>query len=271
MRSILAGLDHEETLMTQSAQSTHAGRIALITGAATGIGRATAIAFANAGANLALADIDSAQMDQTRRLAEQAGAKVLCLSADLSSTAQVERMVAQTVSRFGRIDCAFNNAGISGEIAPLADSSEDNWDTVIGINLKSVWACMKYEIRQMLTQGAGAIVNTASVLGLVGGARAPAYVASKHGVMGLTKSAAIAYAAQGIRVNAVCPGYIETPLIDKVMQQHPEYRDQIIAQHPIGRMGSPEEIAQAVLWLCSDGASFVTGHGLAADGGFVAR
>ena len=201
-------------------QSNGADRFALITGAATGIGRATAIAFAKTGVHLALADIDPAELAQTHQLIERPGLRIVCCQADLADVGQVANVIQETVAQFGRIDYAFNNAGISGELAPLAESTEENWDRVIGINLKSVWACMKYEIQQMLTQGHGAIVNTASVLGMVGGARSPAYVASKHGVMGLTKSAAIAYAAQGIRVNAVCPGYIETPLIDKVMRQH---------------------------------------------------
>ena len=246
-------------------------KVVLVTGAATGIGRASAIAFAREGARLAIADVDDAQAQQTERLATAEGAQVLRLRVDVADTAQVERMVARTVERFGRLDCAFNNAGIAGMIAPVADSTEENWDRVIGINLKGVWACMKFELRQMLAQGGGAIVNTASVLGSVGSVASPAYVASKHGVMGLTRSAALAYSAAGIRVNAVCPGYIDTPLMDKALAGREEMRPLIIAQHPIGRMGTPEEVAAAVLWLASDAASFVTGHGLAADGGFLAH
>jgi NAD(P)-dependent dehydrogenase (short-subunit alcohol dehydrogenase family) len=246
-------------------------RIVLITGAATGIGRASALAFAREGASLALVDIDTVQMEQTAKAAGELGAKTLCLQVDVAQVAQVQKMVSDTVSHFGRLDCAFNNAGVAGGILDLAQSTEENWDRVININLKSVWASMKYELQQMLTQGSGSIVNTASVLGLVGGPVSPAYTASKHGVIGLTKSAAIAYAPKGIRINAVCPGYIETPLIDKVMTANPEYRPQVIARHPIGRMGTAEEIAAAVLWLSSDSASFVTGLGLAADGGFTAQ
>ncbi len=246
-------------------------RVALVTGAATGIGRATALAFAREGARLALADVDEAEASETERQCTALGAQVLRIRADVALAADVERMVARSIERFGRLDCAFNNAGISGALAMHADSSEENWDRVVGINLKGVWACMKYELRQMLAQGGGAIVNTASVMGMVGSAFTPAYVASKHGVMGLTRSAALAYAASGIRVNAVCPGYIETPLIEKVFDSRPELRPQVVAKHPAGRLGNPEEIAAAVLWLCSDAASFVNGHGLAADGGYLAQ
>ncbi len=247
------------------------GRVALVTGGATGIGRATALAFAREGAHLAIADIDETESAETERQCAALGAQVLRIRADIALTTEVERMVASTVERFGRLDCAFNNAGISGELAAHADSSEENWDRVVGINLKGVWACMKYELRQMIAQGGGAIVNTASVMGMVGSAYTPAYVASKHGVMGLTKAASLAYAASGIRVNAVCPGYIDTPLIAKVFDGRPELRPQIVARHPAGRLGTPEEIAAAVLWLCSDAASFVNGHGLAADGGYLAQ
>jgi NAD(P)-dependent dehydrogenase (short-subunit alcohol dehydrogenase family) len=247
------------------------GRVALVTGAGTGIGRAAALSFAREGARLAIADIDETEAAETERRCVLLGAQVLRIRADVAVTAEVERMVAGTVERFGRLDCAFNNAGISGALAAHADSSEENWDRVVGINLKGVWACMKYELRQMLAQGGGAIVNTASVMGMVGSAFTPAYVASKHGVLGLTKSAALAYAAAGIRVNAVCPGYVETPLIAKVFDTRPELRPQVVARHPAGRLGTPEEIAAAVLWLCSDAAAFVNGHGLAADGGYLAQ
>lgn len=246
-------------------------KVVLVTGAATGIGRASAIAFAREGARLAIADIDDREARQTELLAIAEGAQVLRMRVDVADTAEVERMVGRTVERYGRLDCAFNNAGIAGTIAPIADSTEENWDRVVGVNLKGVWACMKHELRQMLAQGGGAIVNTASVMGHVGSPLTPAYTASKHGVMGLTKSAAIAYAASGIRVNAVCPGYIDTQMIARAFEGRPEVRQMVIAQHPVGRLGTPEEIAEAVLWLCSDAAAFVNGHGLAVDGGYLAR
>jgi NAD(P)-dependent dehydrogenase (short-subunit alcohol dehydrogenase family) len=182
-------------------------------------------------------------------------------------------MISKTVETYGRLDCAHNNAGIgSRPRAPLHECPEETWDRVLGINLKGVWLCMKYEIIQMLQQGGGAIVNTASIMGLVGSwSGTAAYNASKHGVVGLTKTAALEYATAGIRVNAVCPGYIQTPLIEDALTSNPALEAQIVARHPIGRMGKPEEIAEAVVWLCSDAASFVTGHTMTVDGGYVAQ
>ena len=251
-------------------QSNGADRFALITGAATGIGRATAIAFAKTGVHLALADIDPAELAQTHQLIERPGLRIVCCQADLADVGQVENVIQETVAQFGRIDYAFNNAGISGELAPLAESTEENWDRVIGINLKSVWACMKYEIQQMLTQGHGAIVNTASVLGMVGGARSPAYVASKHGVMGLTKSAAIAYAAQGIRVNAVAPTFVETELTAAYLSD-PDQRAYVLSSIPQGRLATASDVAAAVAFLASTQAQSITGTTLLVDGGWVAK
>ena len=184
-------------------------------------------------------------------------------------------LVGQTVSTYGRLDCALNNAGIQGDIRQTAECSQENWDRIIATNLTGVWLCMKHEIPHMLNQGGGAIVNTASNFGLVGSNGMPAYSASKHGVLGLTKTAALEYAKSGIRVNAVCPGPVQTPLVDKVLAAQPELGDQIIkaieAREPVGRMGQPEEIAEAVVWLCSDAASFVTGTAMSVDGGFVTQ
>jgi NAD(P)-dependent dehydrogenase (short-subunit alcohol dehydrogenase family) len=173
------------------------------------------------------------------------------------------------LKKYGRLDCAFNNAGIEGKSAALAESTEEVWDSVVGVNLKGVWLCMKYELRQMLKQGSGAIVNNASVMGLVASPTNPVYTASKHGVVGLTKSAALAYAQSGIRVNAVCPGYVQTPLVDRKFAGLPERKDAATARQPIGRMGTAKEIAAAVVWLFSDAASFVIGHTLTIDGGYV--
>lgn len=200
-----------------------------------------------------------------------AGGEATFVRADVSQTAEVEALVRRTVETFGRLDCAHNNAGIEGELAATADCAEANWDRTIAINLKGVWLCMKYEIPQMLQQGGGAIVNTSSVAGLVGFPNLPAYVATKHGVAGLTRTAALEYAEQGIRVNAVCPGVIQTAMIDRIVGGDAAAEAQFTALEPVGRMGSPAEVAQVVVWLCSDAASFVTGVAMPVDGGFVAQ
>jgi NAD(P)-dependent dehydrogenase (short-subunit alcohol dehydrogenase family) len=246
------------------------GRTALVTGGGSGIGRATALAFARAGANVVVADIDVAGGNETLALiGSLAGGHFV--EADVSKSPAVEALVKVTVETFGSLDFAFNNAGIQGEISQTVDCTEENWDRIIGINLKGVWLCMKYEIAQMLKQGAGAIVNNSSNFGLVGSNGMPAYSASKHGVIALTKTAALEYAQSGIRVNAVCPGPVETPLVTKIIERQPEIVDAITEREPIGRMGQPEEIASAVVWLCSDEASFVVGATLPVDGGFVAQ
>ncbi|MGE3541089.1 MAG: SDR family oxidoreductase [Candidatus Tectimicrobiota bacterium] len=249
------------------------GKVALVTGGASGIGRATALALAREGARLVVADLQADGGQQTAHMITEQGGEALFVRVDVSQAAEVAAMLSQTVEAYGRLDCAHNNAGIgSRPRAPLHECTEEAWDRVLNINLKGVWLCMKYEIIQMLKQGSGAIVNTASIMGLVGSwSGTVAYNASKHGVVGLTKTAALEYANAGIRVNAVCPGYIRTPLIDSSLAVQPELEAQIIARHPVGRMGRPEEIAEAVLWLCSDAASFVTGHTMTVDGGYVAQ
>jgi NAD(P)-dependent dehydrogenase (short-subunit alcohol dehydrogenase family) len=247
-----------------------AGKATLVTGGGSGIGKASALAFAREGARVVVADVNAAGGEETVRLIQDTGGEAAFVRADVSQAGPVEAMVQHAVSVYGGLDCAFNNAGVSGGRGLIHEYSEDDWDRVTGINLKGVWLCMKYEIIQMLAQGSGAIVNTASVMGLVGGSRSPAYGASKHGVVGLTRTAAVAYAQSGIRVNAVCPGYIRTPLIEQGALTDPGGEERIIARHPVGRLGTPEEVAETVVWLCSDAASFVTGHAMAVDGGYVA-
>src|SRR6266568_3019327 len=248
-----------------------AGKVALVTGAGSGIGRASALTFAREGAKVVVADVVVEGGEETVGMIKRAGGEALFVKADVSQAAEVEALINKTLATYGRLDCAHNNAGIEGAVATTAECTEENWDRIIIINLKGVWLCMKYEIPQMLKQGGGAIVNTASAAGLVGYPRGAAYVASKHGVVGLTKTAALEYAKVGIRVNAVCPGYIRTPLLADTLTSQPEMEAQIVARHPVGRMGKPEEIAEAVVWLCSDAASFVTGHTMTVDGGYVAQ
>lgn len=246
------------------------GKIALITGGASGIGRATALLFAKEGAKVVVSDIDVSGGERTVRDIVANGSEALFIKADVSQEADVDRLVSATVERFGRLDCAFNNAGIEGSTATTANCSNETWTRTLAVNLTGVWMCMRAEIRQMLRQGSGAIVNTASVAGLAGFAGLPAYVASKHGVVGLTRCAALEYAKNGIRINAVCPGVIQTPMIERLIQEQ-RGAENLIAMEPVGRLGTPEEIADAVAWLCSDGASFVVGLPLPVDGGFIAR
>jgi NAD(P)-dependent dehydrogenase (short-subunit alcohol dehydrogenase family) len=246
-----------------------AGRIALITGAAQGIGRAAASVFAAHGARLVLADVEVAGGEAAAEAIRSAGGEAVFVRADVSNAADVEALVAHAVARFGRLDCALNNAGIAGELAPLADYDEVEWDRVLATNLQGVFLCMKHEIRQMLAQRGGAIVNVASIAGLVGDAIRPAYVAAKHGVVGLTKSAALAYAKHGVRINALCPGATRTPLLEDAMRRIGVEEAQVAACKPIGRIGEPHEIAQAAAWMCSDAAAFMIGHAMVLDGGFV--
>lgn len=254
------------------------GKVALVTGAASGIGRATALAFARAGAKVLVADVQPKQGEAAAREiaddARTAGGDALFVRADVSKADEIQAMVARAVEAFGGLDYAFNNAGIEGALAPTSDYPTDAWNQVIAVNLTGVFLCMKHEIPAMRARGGGAIVNNASILGLVGFAKAPAYTAAKHGVLGLTKATALELATEKIRVNAVCPGFIETPM---VMQRgvragsDAAAYEQIAALHPMHRLGKSEEIASAVLFLCSDGASFITGEHLLVDGGYVAR
>ena len=248
------------------------GSIALVTGGAAGIGKAACLEFAERGARVAIADLKTERGEELAHLIESAGGEAIFVRTDVSRTGEVEALVSKTVGRFGRIDCAFNNAGIEGTLAATADCTEENFDRTLAINLKGIWLSMRYQIRQMLSQrGGGAIVNMSSVAGLVGFANLPAYVASKHGVIGLTRSAALEYATSGIRVNAICPGVIHTEMIDRVTGLDPAIEKQFVDLEPMGRMGTPEEIAAAAVWLCSKEASFVTGHAMVVDGGLVAR
>jgi NAD(P)-dependent dehydrogenase (short-subunit alcohol dehydrogenase family) len=247
------------------------GKVALVTGGASGIGRATALAFAREGAKVVVSDVVVAGGEETVALIKAAGGEAQFMKADVAKPAEVDALIAQVVAAYGRLDCAFNNAGIEGSMTSTLDCSEENFDRTIAINLKGVWLCMKAEIAQMLKQGGGAIVNTASVAGLVGFAGLPAYVASKHGVVGLTKTAALEYAKSGIRINAVCPGGIQTPMLERLFQSQPQAGEAIAAMEPVGRLGKPEEIAEAAVWLCSDAASFVTGLPMAVDGGLIAQ
>jgi NAD(P)-dependent dehydrogenase (short-subunit alcohol dehydrogenase family) len=247
------------------------GKVALITGGSSGIGRATAVAFARAGARVVLGNRRVAEGEETVRLVKDQGGKATLFKTDVTKVAEVEALVSAAVETYGRLDCAFNNAGTAGIMAQTAECTEENWDTIINLNLKGVWLCMKYEILQMLKQGGGAIVNNASVAGMVGLRGGPAYSASKGGVIQLTRTAALEYAKKGIRVNAVCPGYVLTPMTEGHLKRNPEFEAQIKKHQPLGRLGTAEEVAEAVVWLCSDAASFITGHPLFIDGGSVAQ
>lgn len=247
------------------------GKVALVTGASSGIGRESALAFAQEKARVVVADVDGDGGGATVEMIRHRGGEAVFVKTDVSLSAEVEAMVDVAISEYGRLDYAHNNAGIEGMVlTPTADWTEEAWRKIMGVNLKGVWLGMKYQIRQMLKQGSGAIVNTSSIAGLVG-SRSAGYGASKHGIVGLTKTAALEYAKSGIRVNAVCPGVIRTPMVQRSLDRMPELEERFVEVEPIGRIGRPEEVAQAAIWLCSEQASFVTGHAMTVDGGYVAQ
>jgi NAD(P)-dependent dehydrogenase (short-subunit alcohol dehydrogenase family) len=246
------------------------GKVGLVTGGTSGIGRDAAVLFAKAGAKVVVAGRREVEGKETIDLIRAVGGEGLFVKTDVSQAAEVQALVQKTVEKFGRLDVAFNNAGIEGSWISIAEQSEEDWDRTININLKGVWLCLKHEIQQMLKQGSGgAIVNMASIAGLIGSAGAATYCASKHGVMALTKSAALETARSGIRINVVCPAVIETPMGERIWGA-PEMKKFALGLHPIGRFGTPMEIAEAVVWMCSDRASFMTGQSLVLDGGFLA-
>ena len=248
------------------------GKVALVTGAASGLGLATAKAFAESGASVALADWNEKAAGAAADELTAQGHKAIAIRCDVADDAQVEAMINQTVSEFGRLDAAYNNAGVQNVLAETADSTREDYDRVMGINLRGEWSCMKFELQQMRKQRSGTIVNCSSLGGLVGGAERGIYHAAKHGVLGFTKSAALEYAARGIRINAICPGLIWTPMAEQMVAGG--QGDALKAMEksiPMGRVGSPEGVANAVLWLCSDAASYVTGQSISVDGGFVMR
>jgi NAD(P)-dependent dehydrogenase (short-subunit alcohol dehydrogenase family) len=247
------------------------GKVALVTGGGSGIGQATALIFAREGAKVVVADITVEGGEETVRQIQAAGGDATFVKTDVSKAAEVEALVNKTVETYGQLDCAFNNAGIEGAAKFTTECTEEEFDRTIAVNVTGVWLCMKYEIQHMLSHGGGSIVNTASAAGLIGLPSASDYVASKHAVVGLTKTAALEYAKSGIRVNAVCPGAIDTPMIARSAQAIPGFDELAVAMEPVGRFGQSSEIGEAVAWLCSDAASFVTGIPMSVDGGMVAQ
>ena len=246
------------------------GKVALVTGGASGIGRASALAFARHGAKVIIADTATGGGEETVRMIKEAGGEALFVEADVTKAADIEALVDKAVATYGRLEYAHNNAGIEGMVASTADYTEEVWDRTIATNLKGVWLCMRYEIRQMLRQGGGVIINTSSGAGLKGASDLPAYVSSKHGVVGLTRSAALEYAKAGIRINAVCPGIIRTSMFERLHLGDPQGEEKAVARIPLGRLGTPDDVANAVLWLCSDASSYISGHALVVDGALLA-
>jgi NAD(P)-dependent dehydrogenase (short-subunit alcohol dehydrogenase family) len=253
--------------MTTNRNESYIGKVAFVTGAANGIGRATALAFAREDASVVIADVSEQDNHETARMITELGGRALAVKCDVSRAEDVKAALDRAVETFGRLDFAFNNAGIEQPITAAANLTEEEWDRIMRINLRSVFLCMKYEIALMLKQGGGAIVNTSSGAGVKGFKGQAAYAAAKHGVIGLTKSAALDYAPQNLRINAVCPGIVATPMMDRFTGGTSEGEQRVVAQEPVGRMGRPEEIAAAVVWLCSDAAAFVIGHAMVVDGG----
>lgn len=253
--------------MTAKDKRDFRGKVALVTGAANGIGRAAALAFARSGASVAVADVSERGNQETARMIREVGGRVLVVKCDVTRTDDVRRALDAIVEQFGRLDFAFNNAGVEYKPTPLAEIGEEEWARIIDVDLRGVFLCMKYEIPLILKQGGGAIVNTSSGAGVRGFKGGTAYVAAKHGVIGITRAAALDYAQSNIRINAVCPGIIDTPMMERFSGGTPQGRQAVIAQEPVGRMGMPEEIAAAVVWLCSDEAHFVVGHAMVIDGG----
>jgi len=245
------------------------GKAVLVTGGGYGIGRAAALGFARKGAKVVVADIDVKNGEETVLRIKVAGGEAIFVKTDVSKEVEIEALIKKTVETYGRLDCAFNNAGIHKVFVSTIDFTEKDWNEMMDVNLKSVWLCMKYEIPQMLKQGKGAIVNTSSAAGLIAAPSNPAYPASKHGVVGLTKSTAVEFARKGIRVNCICPGPTRTGMHDSLMAVAPQIVDAMNTKVPMGRIGEPEEVAAAAIWLCSDEASYITGHALPVDGGLV--
>lgn len=248
-----------------------AGKVAFVTGAGTGIGRAAALAFAREGARVTVAGIVETDNQETLHLIEQQGGRAIAVTCDTTEAADIKVALEKTIEAFGRLDYAFNNAGVEQEKASTVELEEDEWDRVVNTNMRGTYLSLKHEIPLILKQGGGAIVNTSSGAGVIGVADSLAYTGSKHGIIGMTRSVALDYASKNIRINAVCPGYIDTPMMDRFTGGTEEGRQKVIGEEPIGRMGKPEEIAEAVIWLCSDAASFVVGHALVVDGGQTIR